>query len=197
MEENVISSNDDTVTYVAEEWRNNEKIRIFTLRKWVFREVPVGSASHAYERASRWTYSILSPMQDSVLLNYDVDDARPYVKRLLGVVNNLREVKLLYLTIVLIFITIVLVGTQYYYVSKIITSAQENTVDAVKKMMTSSQTSITSLTGSLRPSENQPQGMIPPSPQPAEVNTNPLDRPPQQRNKNVLSTEEIKKINEK
>jgi hypothetical protein len=67
------------------------------------------------------------------VIDYDKDKARPYVKALLAKVNRLREVKLLYLTIILLIIVIAeaavfgtVVSNQVADVSKLAREVKEN-----------------------------------------------------------------------
>ncbi len=48
-----------------------------------------------------WDYRMISKSGQYMVIDYDKDQARPYVKALLAKVNRLREVKMLYITIAL------------------------------------------------------------------------------------------------
>ena len=62
------------------------------------------SEEETESKKNNWYYRIETSDGHYRVIDYDKDKARPYVKALLAKVNKLREVKLLYLTIVLIIV---------------------------------------------------------------------------------------------
>ena len=63
---------------------------------------------------NNWDYRLITASGQYCVIDYDKDQARPYVKALLAKVNKLKEVKLLYATIfilILSFISFCVFGT--------------------------------------------------------------------------------------
>ena len=52
-----------------------------------------------------WDYRMTSKSGQYMVIDYDKDQARPYVKALLAKVNRLREVKMLYITIAMVLVS--------------------------------------------------------------------------------------------
>jgi len=109
------------------DWKYEKNgVQVFTLRNGVFNRLQGGSRALEREKKARnGLYTCESADADFVLINYDRDDARPYVKALIAKANKLREVKLLYLSLALHLFMIVWMVTGFVIVWKQIGDTQQ------------------------------------------------------------------------
>lgn len=92
------------------DWKFAKKpVQVFTLKNGVFSRLEGGTRALEREKKTRnGLFTCESATADIVLINYDRDDARPYVKALMAKANKLREVKLLYLALALSLVQIMI-----------------------------------------------------------------------------------------
>ena len=56
------------------------------------------------------TYRVVSASEDYMVIDYDKEQARPYVKALLAKVNKLREIKILYFCLAILILNSVMLS---------------------------------------------------------------------------------------
>lgn len=103
---NEISEEKGTAIDFQPDWKYEKMpVEVFTLRNGVFNRLQGGTRALDREKKARnGLYTCESADASIVLINYDRDDARPYVKALIAKANKLREVKLLYWALALLIL---------------------------------------------------------------------------------------------
>jgi hypothetical protein len=76
---------------------------VLIIKNGILKQIGTEEEKKELEKAN-WDYRLITASGQYCVIDYDKDQARPYVKALLAKVNKLKEVKLLYATIfILIF----------------------------------------------------------------------------------------------
>ena len=82
---------------------------VLTISDWILSEV-----SEDELKKSNWDYRIITADEKYMVIDYDKDQARPYVKALLAKVNKLKEVRMLWWLLSFMFV---------FYITSVIMSS--------------------------------------------------------------------------
>lgn len=93
-------------------------MELLIIRDWILKRIEDIEEEKKETAKDNWHYRLTSADKQFTVIDYDKDLARPYVKALLAKVNKLKEVKLLWATIIILifsFFTFVILFIVSFY----------------------------------------------------------------------------------
>jgi len=93
-------------------------MKLLTIRDWILNIITDIEEEKKEIAKDNWHYRLTTANKEYTVIDYDKDLARPYVKALLAKVNKLKEVKLLWATIIILifsFFTFVILFIVSFY----------------------------------------------------------------------------------